>query len=294
MSKVHLLLLVLVNACWGFNFIAAKVGTAAYGPFLFITLRFAVVLILLFPFLRWTSGQMRVVMLVGLSMGVGHYSLMFYSISLAGSLSAIAIAAQLTVPMSTILAIVFLGERIGTTRAVAISAAFVGVLIIAYEPVGTEQIRALLFATAASFCMAIAAILMRRLKAVPVFSLQAWIALIATVCMGTLTWFVEHPTFTYITSVPVTLWWTPVYSAIGATIVGHGLLYSLLQRYPVNSIAPFISLTTLFSIGFSVMLLDEVLTTRILLGGIVTLSGVTIVAIRNAPGVVPTTIRVPR
>ena len=73
MSNLHLALLVFVNALWGFNFLAGKIGTEQFGPLLFSAIRFAVVLLLLFPWLRLVKGQMQLIFLIGLSLGAGHY-----------------------------------------------------------------------------------------------------------------------------------------------------------------------------------------------------------------------------
>lgn len=294
MSRNHLLLVLLVNALWGFNFIAGKYGTATFGPMLFITMRFAIVLVLLAVFLRRVPGQMLRIMTIGLMMGVGHYSFMFYGIYLAGSLSSVAITAQLTVPFATLLAILFLGERIGWPRILAIATSFSGVVLIGFAPVGPEHLTALAMTSVASLAMAISTILMRQLKGVSAFNLQAWIALYATVSMGTITLVLEQPQWQELALVPLREYWTAAYSAIGATIVGHSLQYFLLQRYSVNAVAPFITLSSLFAIAFGIVLLDDELTLRIVIGGALTLLGVTIVAIRNARENVPSGLRVPR
>ena len=231
---------------------------------------------------------------LGLCMGVGHYAFMFYGVYLAGSLSSVAIASQLTVPFATLLAILFLNERIGLPRIIAILISFAGVVIIGFEPVGPEHTVALLYTTLASVALATATILMRQLKGVAVFNLQAWIAVSATCSMSLLTWWIENPSLAFIHSIPLSEYWTVAYSAIGATIMGHGMLYYLLQRHPINHIAPFITLSTLFAILFSVWLLNDVLTPKIILGGLLTLLGVTVVAIRNAKENAPTSIRTPR
>ncbi|MBX2884223.1 MAG: EamA family transporter [Granulosicoccus sp.] len=294
MSPHHLALLVLVNALWGFNFLAGKIGTEQFGPLLFSAVRFAVVLLLLFPWLRMVRGQMRLIVLIGLCLGAGHYSIMFYALYLGDNISSIAIAAQLTVPFSTILAIVFLRERIGFIRIFAIAMSFLGVVVISFEPIGPEHLVAMVAATIAAFVMAIAAILMRRLQGVGVFNLQAWIALVSTVVLTLLSVLIESPGWEDFSGRTVVDFWTPVYSAIGATIVGHGSLYYLLQRYEVNSVAPFITLATLFAIGYSIVLMDDVLTLRIIVGGLLTLLGVTIIALRNARQSTPSSLRVPR
>ena len=292
MRTIHLILLILINAAWGLNFIAGKIGTADYGPLLFSTVRFAVVLLLLFPFMRIVKGQMRLIILIGFLLGAGHYAAMFYALHIAGSVSAIAVAAQLTIPFTTLLAIVFLGERIGLTRIVAIVLSFSGVVIINLDPSALGHPAALGLVSIAALAMAITAILMRKLNGVGVFNLQAWIALISTASLGVITLVIEHPTLNTLTSLPITTYWTPVYSAIGATIFGHGGLFYLLQRYPVSHIAPVTSLATLFAIFFSVFFFKDPLTWNVIAGGLTTLVGVTIIAIRNSPKNTPTGLKV--
>ena len=273
MSASHLLLLILINAAWGLNYIAGKVGTADFGPLLFSTVRFAVVLLLLFPFLRIAPGQMRLIILIGFCLGAGHYAAMFYALHIAGSVSSIAVAAQLTIPFTTILAIVFLGERIGLVRTVAIVTAFVGVVIISLDPDALGHPLALAMVSAASLSMAVAAVLMRSLTGVGVFNLQAWIALVSTFSLGILTFLIEQPSIDYIKSIPLSDYWSPVYSAIGATIFGHGGLYFLLQRYPINHVAPVISLSTVFAIIFGILIFKDQITWNIIVGGLLTLLG---------------------
>lgn len=294
MSFLHLALLVFINVLWGFNFLAGKIGTELFGPLLFSTIRFAVVLLLLFPWLRLVNGQMWLVFIIGLCLGAGHYAIMFYALYLGESISSLAIAAQLTVPFSTILAIIFLRERIGFTRIFAIAISFLGVVVISFEPMGSEHLLAMAAVTVAAFAMAVAAILMRRLEGVGVFNLQAWIALVSTIVLSLLTALLESPDTASFAGLTIIDFWTPVYSAIGATIIGHGSLYYLIQRYEVNSVAPFITLSTLFAIVFGIVLMNDALTMRIVVGGLLTLFGVTIIALRNARQSTPSSLRVPR
>lgn len=294
MSPHHLALLIFINALWGLNFPAGKLGTEVFGPLMFSTLRFSVVLLLLFPFLRIVKGQMKLIVLIGLCLGAGHYSIMFYALYLGDNISSIAIAAQLTVPFSTILAIVFLGERIGFIRIFAITLSFLGVVVIGFEPVGPEHLLALLAATVASAVMAVAAILMRRLTGVGVFNLQGWIALVSTIVLLLLTYAFDSHSLIALRNVPLEQYWSPIYSAIGATIVGHGSLYYLLQRYEVNHVAPFITLSSLFAVIFGIVFMGENLTVKILIGGLLTLLGVTVIALRNARQSTPSGVRVPR
>lgn len=281
MKPVHLLLLIAINILWGMNFVAAKIGTGTFGPFLFTSLRFAIVLLLLFWFLKWPGKQFKNVVIIGLTQGVGHYALVFYAIHIMDSVSSLAIVTQLVVPMSTILAVLLLKETIGLPRILGISVAFMGVVVMAFEPLGTEHTLGIGITLLGTLCMAYSAIVMRRMENVGVFNLQAWIALIATPFMGALALLLESPSVSTLTDASITDYWAPAYAAIAATIIGHGMLYWLIQRYTINAIAPFISLSVVFGVLFSVLFLNDVLTPRILLGGALTLAGVTLVAVRN-------------
>ena len=288
----HLLLLVFVNACWGFNYIAGKYGTEEFGPLLFSTVRFLVVLVLLFPFARWHTGQMKTVVIIGLLLGVVHYPFMFSAMYLTENISAVAVAAQLVVPFSTVIAVLYLSERVGVTRTMAIALSFFGVVLISFEPIGSDHVLSLIFTVIASLAMAAAAILMRRLDNTGVFNLQFWIAATASVSMVVLTVVIERPSVEHIKSIALIDYWSPVYSAIGATIVGHGSFYYLLQRYQVNDVAPFITLSSLFAVLFGILLLGDQMTWRIVVGGLLTLVGVTVVAMRSSdPTVTDDTIR---
>jgi len=278
----HLLLLIFINACWGFNYIAGKEGTEAFGPLWFSALRFLIVLILLLPFARWKAGQMKTILLIGLLLGVVHYPFMFSAMYLTDNISAIAIAAQLVVPFSTVVAVLYLKEHIGITRTIAIALSFVGVVVISFEPIGADHILSLLLTTVASAAMAAAAILMRRLNNTGVFNLQFWIAATASVSLILLTLLIESPSIEKLASFTLTDYWSPAYSAVGATIIGHGSFYYLLQRYEVNDVAPFITLSSLFAVGFGIVLLGDQMTLRIVVGGMLTLVGVTVIAVRGA------------
>lgn len=225
---------------------------------------------------------MSLIVQIGLCLGAGHYSLMFYALYLGDNISSLAIAAQLTVPFSTLLAFTVLGERIRFIRILAIAVSFLGVVVISFEPMGSAHILAMLAATVAAFIMAVAAILMRRLQDVGVFNLQAWIALVSTCVLSLLSVLFESPDAETFKTIELIDYWSPVYSAIGATIIGHGSLYYLIQRYEVNKVTPFITLSTLFAIAYSIVLMDDRLTLKIIVGGSLTLLGVTIIALRNA------------
>ena len=233
---------------------------------------------------------MKTILLIGMLLGVVHYPFMFSAMYLTDNISAVAIAAQLVVPFSTIVAVLYLKEQIGITRTIAIALSFIGVVVISFEPIGADHVLSLVLTAVAAAAMAAAAIMMRRLNNAGVFNLQFWIAATASVSLIVLTVLFESPSYEKLVSFELVDYWSPVYSAVGATIIGHGSFYYLLQRYEVNDVAPFITLSSLFAVGFGIVLLGDQMTSRVIVGGMLTLIGVTVIAMRGAQS----TARVPQ
>jgi O-acetylserine/cysteine efflux transporter len=71
------------------------------------------------------------------------------------------------------------------------------------------------------------------------------------------------------------------YIVIASSLVAHTGYYYLVQRYPVSSIAPITVLSPIFAVLFAVALLGNRLTERLVLGGLITLTGVVVVAMRE-------------
>jgi O-acetylserine/cysteine efflux transporter len=60
-------------------------------------------------------------------------------------------------------------------------------------------------------------------------------------------------------------------------LIGHGVVYYLLGRYPVSVTAPIMLLTPIIAIVFGVTIWGDVLTLKLVIGAITTISGVAII-----------------
>ena len=69
-----------------------------------------------------------------------------------------------------------------------------------------------------------------------------------------------------------------LFTSLINSLLAHSAMFYLIQRYPVTSVAPLTLLSPVFSILFGVTLLDDQLSSRMLLGGAITLAGIFIVA----------------
>jgi len=288
MQPAHFLLLVAICAVWGFNFVASKVGVNQFPPLFFVGLRFGVLLLCLLPFLRWAPGRMRDVILIALFNGAFHFGLLFVGIALTEA-SVVAIVVQLNAPFATMLSIELLGEVVRWRRWSGIALTFLGVAIISVEPHVLDAPAGVLFSAAAALSGAFAAILMRRLTNVGAFQLQSLTALVTAPGLLAASFFLETGQVEAVASADLMAWGALLYTTFGASLIGHNVYYWLLQRYEVSLLAPLTLLSPILGVFFGITILDEPLTTRILIGAAIAFAGVAILALRNKVAVEPET-----
>src|SRR5688500_14989084 len=282
MPAAHFGLVLLICLAWGGNFLASAYALQHFPPFLFTALRLAVVLACLVPFLRPVARGQRVrFVVIALLSGAIHFALNFWALKRAGDISSVAIALQSYIPMSALLAVVLLGERIGWRTSAGIAIAFGGVLVLGFDPLVLDAPAALLMTLAAAFCLAISTILMRGLKGVSLFELQAWTAAIGIPFLVAVGGVIEPPAWPYIATATWRDWAGVAYSGLVASLVGHGLLYWLVQRHPVSEVTPYLLLAPVFAITLGILVWGDRPGPKLVVGGAMVLAGVLIVALRG-------------
>ena len=112
-------------------------------------------------------------------------------------------------------------------------------------------------------------------------TIQSWVALMAVVGSLILTLVFESGQLESIQNAGIHAWGSILYSALLASILGHVGLNFLLQKYEVSVVSPYLLLMPVFAILAGIILLDEEITGRLILGSIITLFGVFIITIRN-------------
>ncbi|ABS64018.1 protein of unknown function DUF6 transmembrane [Parvibaculum lavamentivorans DS-1] len=280
MTPLHLGFMVLINLIWGFALIAAKVSLDHFPPLLFAALRFTLIVLVLFPFLKIHRGRMKEVIIIALCAGPVGFGFFFVGLALSNA-SVVAVTSQLGVPFATIMSIFFLKEQVHWRRWLGISLSFLGVMIISFDPAVFTYIDGLLFVVASALVGSVSTIFQRQLKNVGVFELQAWIAIAAAPLMLGASAIFERDLLGLVLTADLLDWAGVFYVAFASSLVGHAGIYYLLQRYEVTQTAPLTLLSPVFTVFFAVMLLGEVLTSRMLVGALVALTGVLIVSIRQ-------------
>ena len=280
MKPAHILLALLTMALWGMNFVMAKISLAEFPPLLLLGMRFTLVAILLVAFVPVPRDKLPQLLAVSVVMGSLHFSLMYHGLAEVDAAVA-AIAAQVQVPFSSLLAAIFFGDRLGWRRAAAMVVAFTGIAIIAGEPRMETKLAPLAMVIAASFLWAVGNIQVKQMGEMNEFSTNAWLALFTAPQLFVASALFESGQIDAIANASWAAWGAIAYMAIFVTIVGYGLWYYLLPRYPVNQTMPFILLLPVFGVLFGVWLLGEALTWQMVAGGVLTLAGVGVIVLRR-------------
>ena len=281
MSIRDLILILLVCLAWAFNFIAAAQGLLHFSPLVFMVLRLLLVLLVLVPFLRLPpSGQWPRLVFVCLCIGALHFSIMFWALSLSQDVSSIAITQQTYIPIAIILAMFVLGEKVGRRSMIAIAVAFSGVVILSFDPLMLSQLDVLGIALLSAFFQALGFVYMRGISGISMFNFQAWTAVISLPILVISSLALETGQWQMLAEATWLEWGTVIYSALVASIVGHGAFFVLVQRHPVSTVMPYMLLTPLAAVIFGVLVWGDRPGWRLLLGGGLILIGILVVTLR--------------
>ena len=280
-ARRDLAFLVLINLIWGLNYIASKIGVSQVPPLIFTALRFSCLALILLPFIRWHRGKMGSLVVAAVFAGGLHFSLLLVGLQLADTVSTVAIAGQLGVPFATLMSIVVLGEVVRWRRWLGILLSFSGVLVMGLDPQVFHFWQGLACVVLSALLGSIGLMAVKRLQEIRPLELQAWFALISAPLVLVFSLMFESSQLAAIHAAHWNAWGALAFNVLGASLLAHTGYFFLVHRYPVTSVSPITVLSPLFGVFFGVTLLGDQLTTRIIAGGVMTLTGVLIVALRE-------------
>ncbi|MGQ0798583.1 MAG: DMT family transporter [Pseudomarimonas sp.] len=277
----HLLLVLLICLAWAGNFLTSAAALQHLPPFLFTALRLGLVALLLWPWLRLpATGQWPRLIAISLCSGALHFGFSFWAIQLAGNLASPAIVTQSYVPMTALLAVIFLGERFGWRTSLGIAVSFAGILVLGFDPVVLAAPKSLLLMLLASLLLAVGTVMLRGLTGMHPFNQQAWSAVIGIVPLLAISHVFEHDQMGTLRSAPWVAWFGVAYAAIFASALGHGLFFWLVKRYPVSQVTPYLLITPVFAVALGIAFWGDRPGPRLLIGGAMVLGGVLAIALR--------------
>lgn len=274
---------VMVAVIWGSGFLFAKVAIEHFPPILLMALRFTVTALVLVWFVPIPRKQLSRLFWVALIGAAIQYSLTFTGLKHIYASTAI-IVIQLEVPFAVLIAVVFLKDRVDFIKIAGIVLAFIGVVIIAGEPHLQGDLFWVAMVAAGAFTWAVGQVMIKSLGPVGGFTLIAWIAVFAAPQLYIASWLVESDQVAAVRSADWVVWAVVAYLGIIMTAVGYAIWYHLLGKYPVYQVAPFLLLLPVTTVLGGVLLLDEALTVRLMIGGALAIGGVAVInLIRRKP-----------
>jgi O-acetylserine/cysteine efflux transporter len=244
------------------------------------------VAILLVPFVKRPRGHWRDIVLISLTLGLLHFSLLFTGLAAIDAATAV-LAVQLQVPFATLLAAVFLNDRFGWRRSLGLAIAFAGVAVIVGEPRLEGRYGALALILGGAFMWAVANIQIKRLDGIDGMTLNAWLAALAAPQLAIASWVLEDGQLAALAAADWRAAGSIGYQAIGAFIIGYGAWQWVLRQYKISQVMPFTLLVPFFGVLSGVVVLGETVTAALLLGGLLTVIGVAIILVRRPETAAP-------
>ena len=278
MPLKHLLILLFIAIVHGSAFPFTKlVLNDSVPPILMASLRMGIVLILLIPFWRFKMPKKKYIQpLIAFSifMGVMVYVFMTLSLYYSSIISPVIVGSQLAIPFGILASAIMLGENISPKKWLFIFSAFIGIIIIFFDPKLVDNFLGLFFASLMALSFALAQVFSRKLRDLDISLTNAFTGLFGFTILLIVSHFIEGETISNIKSINLNSWLLISYQAIVVSLGAHLLMFYLYKFYTVGQIFPSYSLFPIFGIGLTYLIFGEVPTILFLIGGVIVISSV--------------------
>jgi O-acetylserine/cysteine efflux transporter len=274
--------LVFVGVCfvWALNVVASKyvVDDLGVPPLLYAVARSALVMAALLPWILPAPRPVGRLVVAVFMLGSGGFALMFIGLETTDPSTA-GIISLLSAPLTAILGIFWLGERIHWRRGTGITLALVGVVLALWSPTGLVLTSGVLWIVLSCLIGSVGAILLKQLPEANPLRLQAWSGLTGTFILLPLSAGLEWndiPGGDYGWQALGILAFSGLVVSVGA----HTIYFRMLQKYEANLVAPLTLMTPIFTVSLGVVLMGDGVTPLMIAGGILALLGVFVIAVR--------------
>ena len=279
MKPLDTLSAISVAIIWGMGFVIAKAAMEHFSPILLMALRFTLTALCMIWFFRPDPKLFNKLFWIAFVSAAIQYSLTFTGVSGINASTA-ALLIQLEVPFAILLAAVVLGDKLTIRQGVGVSLAFCGAILIVGEPKLANNMRYVLMVIGGGFAWSLGQIMIKMMGVSGGFSLISSVAVFAAPQLFIASYLLEDNQIDQIITASPAAWAAVVYLGLVMTALGYAMWYRLLGLYDVNMVMPFLLLLPVASVVGGYLFLDEILTTKIAIGGLLALAGVAIITVR--------------
>ena len=280
LSKLDVFMAISVAVIWGLGFVVAKAGMVHFSPIFLMALRFLVTTLCLIFFFPPPLALWRSLFLIAFVSAAVQYSLTFTGVS-GISASTASLLVQLEVPFALLLARLFLGEKLLLRQGFGIVVAFVGAVLILGEPKLDGNLAYAGMVIGGAFAWAVGQIMVKRLGEVGGFVLISAVAAFATPQLFIASWLFESGQLQQIQTATLGAWASVLYLGVIMTALAYALWYHLIGRHSVNQVMPFLLLLPVIAVAGGIVFLEESLTLKTFVGGLLAIVGVGIITIHT-------------
>ena len=280
-APLDLMQLIAIALIWGVNNIFAKLTVDALPALMTVALRFLLVLVALFVWLRPPPSERRWTFCLMLAcVGPLHFGIQYLGLKLADDLSPMVVVMQLWAPASVVFAALLLKEAVTPLRWAGVGLAFLGAASMNFDPAVLAQGRALVLVALASAIYGLGTVLVRRVGGgLDPWATQAWIALATAPIMMVGSLVFERDHLEVSRAAHWSVWAFIAFGAIVSSIVASAFMFRLVQRYEVSRTTPYLLMTPVITFVLAAIVLGDRITPQIVIGAAATMGGVALVAL---------------
>lgn len=272
-------ILLAASAVWGANTVLSKIVVDLVPPLAFLTVRFAIVVALVGWMARGLGAGWRTTLLVVVLTGPVHFGFQFVGFALAGDLSPLVIAMQLWIPFSVLFAAIFLKEVIAPARLLGIVISFLGIAVMAFDPVLIRQLDAFILVGLAAAAYAGASVIVSRAEKLDPLQMQVWVAIVSLPSLAAMSAMSETGQVEAVIEAGWFVWFTALFAGVLSGLAANAAMWTILQRNPVSAVTPWLQLSPVIGVLGGILVLGDTMTAQLGLGMALSLAGVIVVAL---------------
>lgn len=274
-------LLMAMCLIWASNNIVSKivVSDMTVPPLAYAAVRFALVAVLTLPWLLPAPRPVWRMIAIAQLIGGLNFALLFVGFQTATP-SAASIIVQLGVPMTTVLSMVMLGEKVRWRRGLGMSLTLAGAVLVMWHPQGVSMSIGLWLIAGAALAGSLGAVMMKQMEGVKPMQFQAWVGFCSVWPLMLMSGLWEHNQLGAMLHAGWPFLAAVAYSALIVSVIAHTVYYHLIQKYEATLISPLTLMTPLATIVMGVLITKDHFDIRMAIGAALALLGVLIVAVR--------------
>jgi O-acetylserine/cysteine efflux transporter len=285
MAIRDVLALVVVAIIWGLSFVVIKIGLSNFPPLFFLALRFGVVTLAIF-FVPRPKVEFRHIILIGISLGVVKFSLLYSGIDVGVGAGMSSVVLQSQVFFTIILYLIVYGEKPDFNQIVGMVFGMTGLAVIFFDLHRSASAIGFSLVLAAGLAWSTANVLMRKAGKTEPFALIVWISAVAAgpLLIGSLIIEGKEAVATALLHLTLQGVFVIVYIAFPATLFAFAVWGKMLARYPASAVAPFALLVPVVGMVSGVLFLGESVSPTSGLGAALILTGLMVGAFVRKSG----------